>query len=87
MVLQYMGLEDSIVGFHTHIVDSYECITACSRSGQIKTWKLESAFKLLEKVGKFYFLNSISLTSFLSEYFQRCQNTELSYFSFKKQFI
>lgn len=50
MLLQYLGMESSIVGFSTHYLDSYECVTACSNTGEIKTWKVQSGFKLLEKV-------------------------------------
>lgn len=69
MVLQYLGLKSNIVGFHTHYLDSYECITACSRSGEVKTWKVRSGFKLLEKVIKAYALTRVVIANLFLEYF------------------
>lgn len=51
---QFKGLKDQIVGFGVHYLDSYECITACSCSGEVITWKVVTYFKMLNKVSYLY---------------------------------
>ncbi|XP_044269516.1 WD repeat-containing protein 75 [Tribolium madens] len=46
---QFKGIKDRIVGFGVHNLDSYECVTACSSSGEVITWKVVTFFKLLNK--------------------------------------
>ncbi|XP_008190612.1 WD repeat-containing protein 75 [Tribolium castaneum] len=51
--VQFKGIKDRIVGFGVHYLDSYECVTACSSSGEVITWKVVTYFKLLnKKLGK-----------------------------------
>ncbi|KAJ3663535.1 hypothetical protein Zmor_007789 [Zophobas morio] len=49
---EFRGIKDRIVGFGVHYYDSYECVTACSCSGEIITWKVVTFFKLLTKTIK-----------------------------------
>ncbi|RZC38720.1 WD repeat-containing protein 75, partial [Asbolus verrucosus] len=49
LVAEFKGIKDHIVGFGIHYHDSYECITACSTTGEIITWKIVTYFKILNK--------------------------------------
>ncbi|XP_072389033.1 WD repeat-containing protein 75 [Diabrotica undecimpunctata] len=40
---------DKIVGFSYHLYESYYCITACTQSGIVSTWKTVTHYKVLEK--------------------------------------
>lgn len=49
-IATYKGLTSTIIGFNIYYLDECECLTACSRNGEIKTWKIATGYKLLEKV-------------------------------------
>lgn len=50
LISEFKGIVHTIVGFAVHYYDSHECITACSFSGDLITWKINTHFKLLHKV-------------------------------------
>lgn len=49
-LLQYEGLKSKVIGFTLRYIDGYECVVACSRAGEIITWKTETGYKLLKHV-------------------------------------
>jgi hypothetical protein len=44
---EFKGVEKSHCGFGVHYYDSHECITACSYTGEVVTWKVVTYFKIL----------------------------------------
>lgn len=58
LLYEYKGSTDQIVGFGYHTYESFDCIIACSTSGQIHIWKTITHFKLYEKV---FTVQSISI--------------------------
>lgn len=49
-IATYSGLSSAVIGFNVYYLDECECLTACSKNGEIKTWKIATGYNLLEKV-------------------------------------
>ncbi|ERL83484.1 WD repeat-containing protein 75-like [Dendroctonus ponderosae] len=47
-IYQYKGWDTDVIGFDFHVIDSLECLIACSKSGQLLVWKVGNKVILLE---------------------------------------
>ncbi|KAG5869680.1 hypothetical protein JTB14_035605 [Gonioctena quinquepunctata] len=49
LVFEYKGFTSNIVGFSCHFKDTYHCLTTCSDTGKVVSWKTLTHFRLSEK--------------------------------------
>lgn len=51
-VREFSSLSSVIVGFSVHYLNGYEQIIACSSTGEIISWKLDTGVPMVKRVSK-----------------------------------